>query len=93
MPVLWLVVEQPNPIADINAARGWQRHGIAVLAISAWAHAVGAQIATEKNRPDLRQQYLIISQTDGEQLATFSSYYAEKFLKLQKQIFEEMGIR
>lgn len=80
-------------IADINAARGWQRHGIAVLAISAWAHAVGAQIATEKNRPDLRDRYLPVSQTDGEQLATFTSYYAEKYLKLQKTIFAQMGVR
>jgi len=85
--------EIQEALADINAARGWQRHGIAVLAISAWAHAVGAQIATEKNRADLRQQYLTISQTDGEQLATFSSYYAEKYLKLQKVIFEEMGVK
>ncbi|SKA96587.1 Protein kinase domain-containing protein [Prosthecobacter debontii] len=83
--------EIQEAIADINAARGWQRHGIAVLAISAWAHAVGAQIAQEKSQPALSQQYLAISQTDGEQLATFTSYYAEKYLKLQKAIFSEMG--
>lgn len=85
--------EIQEAIADINAARGWQRHGIAVLAISAWSHAVGAQIATEKNQPELRQQYLAVSQTDGEQLASFTSYYAEKYLKLQKAIFAELGIR
>ncbi|MES2736567.1 MAG: serine/threonine-protein kinase [Verrucomicrobiota bacterium] len=84
--------EIQEAIADINAARGWQRHGIAVLAISSWAHAVGAKIATEKNRPDLRERYLPVSQADGEQLATFTSYYAEKYLKLQKAIFAQMGV-
>ncbi|HEY1084180.1 MAG TPA: hypothetical protein VGE29_18085, partial [Prosthecobacter sp.] len=85
--------EIQEALADINAARGWQRHGIAVLAISSWAHAVGAQIAAEHNRPDLQGTWLSVSRTDGEQLATFSSYYAEKYLKLQKEIFAQMGLR
>lgn len=85
--------EIQEALADINAARGWQRHGIAVLAISSWAHAVGAQIAAEHNRPDLQSAWLSVSRTDGEQLATFSSYYAEKYLKLQKEIFAQMGLR
>lgn len=83
--------EIQEAIADINAARGWQRHGIAVLAISSWAHAVGAQIAQEQNQPELSQQCLTIAKTDGQQLATFTSYYAEKYLKLQQAIFKEMG--
>lgn len=85
--------EIQEALADINAARGWQRHGIAVLAISSWAHAVGAQIATEKNRPDLTTSWLAVACTDGEQLATFDSYYADKYLRLQKQIFQAMGVQ
>ncbi|TDU70845.1 hypothetical protein EI77_01963 [Prosthecobacter fusiformis] len=84
--------EIQEAIADINAARGWQRHGIAVLAISSWAHAVGAQIAEEKNRADLRHSWLAVAKTDGEQLVTFDSFYAEKYLKLQKEIFAQMGV-
>ncbi|HAL71672.1 MAG TPA: hypothetical protein DCP71_07855 [Verrucomicrobiales bacterium] len=85
--------EIQEAIADINAARGWQRHGIAVLAISSWSHAVGAKIASEKDRADLRQSWLGVAQTDGEQLATFTSYYAEKYLRLQKAIFAELGVK
>ncbi len=85
--------EIQEAITDINAARGWQRNGIGVLAISAWAHAVGAQIATEHEQPDLRQQYLVIAKADGLQLAGFNSYYAEKYLKLQKVIFDQLGVR
>ncbi|MEN3944113.1 serine/threonine-protein kinase [Prosthecobacter sp. SYSU 5D2] len=82
--------EIQEALADINAARGWQRHGIAVLAISSWAHAVGAQIAQEKGRTDLRDSWLAVARTDGEQLATFTSYYAEKYLKLQRAIFDSL---
>jgi serine/threonine protein kinase len=86
------LAEIKEAMADINAARGWQRHGIAVLAIGAWAHAVGAQIAMEQNQPELSRQYLSVSKVDGEQLATFASYYAEKYLGLQKAIFAAMGV-
>lgn len=77
--------EIQEALADINAARGWQRHGIAVLAISTWAHAVGAEIAASHQRMDLSQAWAMISRADAEQLATFDSYYAEKYLRLQRQ--------
>jgi serine/threonine protein kinase len=83
--------EIQEAIADINAARGWQRHGIAVLAISTWSHAVGAQIAQEKGHSNLHHSWLAVAKTDGDQLASFTSFYAKKYLTLQRTILEDLA--
>ncbi len=79
-------------VADINKAKGWLRGGVAVLAVSTWTHAVAAQIGMEKQKPELRGSYLAVAQSDGEQLDSYRpNSYAEKYRKLQQDIFKQMG--
>ena len=82
-----------SAITDINTAKGWLRSGIAVLSISAWAHAAAAHIASEKGRSDLVPAYLAVAEADGQRLHGYRpNPYAEKYRKLQLALFAEMDV-
>lgn len=83
--------EIEEAVRDIDRAKGWLRSGVVVLSISAWAHALAAQIATEKGGSALLSHYIAVAQRDGELLESYKpNPYAVKYRNRQLAIFADM---
>jgi serine/threonine protein kinase len=80
-------------VRDIDRAKGWLRSSVVVLSISAWAHALAAQIASETGGLPAPDYYLSVAESDGKLLETYlPNPYAVKYRNLQLSIFAQMGV-